>query len=190
LEPILIGLTGRARSGKDTIADYLRDNYNVARLAFADNLKKAAEVIFGPELSPYLSAEAKENPTGTWGDSPRAILQDLGQWVREKYGPTAWHRSLLLSHGGLIKRRDVVITDCRYDDEAQFVKERKGFVWQIVRPDAPAVRPHCSENGISPRLVDYVIENGGTILDLYAKVDAAFLGIIRLKKMQPEPAHN
>jgi dephospho-CoA kinase len=43
----LIGITGKARSGKDTIARHLWAQHAFTRIAFADPLKLAAQSIFG-----------------------------------------------------------------------------------------------------------------------------------------------
>ena len=47
---MIIGLSGYAQSGKDTIAEMLTMNYGFRRLAFADNIRKA---IF--KLNPILN---------------------------------------------------------------------------------------------------------------------------------------
>ena len=43
----LIGLTGKARSGKDTVANYLFNQHGYTRIAFADPVKLAAQQVFG-----------------------------------------------------------------------------------------------------------------------------------------------
>jgi len=42
----LIGLIGRARVGKDTVAHYLCRRYHFSHLAFADPMKEMLEVSF------------------------------------------------------------------------------------------------------------------------------------------------
>ena len=42
---MIIGVSGYARSGKDTIAEVLIMNYGFKRLAFADNIRKAVKVL-------------------------------------------------------------------------------------------------------------------------------------------------
>jgi dephospho-CoA kinase len=44
---MIIGLIGNKRTGKDTVADYLVKNYNFKKYAFADQIKKVANTIFG-----------------------------------------------------------------------------------------------------------------------------------------------
>ena len=43
---MIIGLCGKKRVGKDTFADYLVDNYNFDKYAFANPLKEACRIMF------------------------------------------------------------------------------------------------------------------------------------------------
>src|ERR1700733_9341253 len=83
---ILIGITGRKRSGKDTIGDYLVNNYGFIRVAFADTLKKALKEIF--EFSDeQLYGDEKETVDDYWGHSPRDLLQKIGTEMFREYLP-------------------------------------------------------------------------------------------------------
>ena len=67
---MIIGLGFKARSGKDTVADYLIENYGFKRLAFADALKEGCRHIF--ELNDeQLYGELKEVEDDYWGVTPR-----------------------------------------------------------------------------------------------------------------------
>ena len=43
---LLIGLVGRKRHGKDTVADYLTQKYNFTKDSFASPLKKTLKELF------------------------------------------------------------------------------------------------------------------------------------------------
>ena len=101
----------------------------------------------------------------------RRLQQALGTEVgRETLPGSVW------ADTGMAKvarhRRDlasVVITDCRYDDEAEAVRAAGGKVVRVVRPSLPApTDSHTSESGISEHLVDREIINDGTHDDLRA----------------------
>ena len=101
----------------------------------------------------------------------RRLQQALGTEVgRETLPGSVW------ADTGMAKvarhRRDlasVVITDCRYDDEAEAVRAAGGKVVRVVRPSLPAPTDgHASESGISEHLVDREIVNDGTLDDLRA----------------------
>src|SRR5579863_3132559 len=46
-EFVIIGITGRKRSGKDTVGNYLVEHYGFVKVSFADTLKEACKIIFG-----------------------------------------------------------------------------------------------------------------------------------------------
>jgi hypothetical protein len=55
----LIGVHGKARSGKDTVARILGDEHGFVRTAFADPLKAASAVLFGWPVDLAFSDEIK-----------------------------------------------------------------------------------------------------------------------------------
>ena len=55
------------------------------------------------------------------------------------------------------------ISDVRFANEAQWVKDRGGVVWRIDRPSTVPVRAHRSEQEIYHFTPDAVINNSGTI---------------------------
>ena len=73
----LIGICGRKRHGKDTLGDYLVDNYGYTKIGFADALKEACRCIFGFN-DDQLYGDLKEVDDEFWGASPRKVLQYIG----------------------------------------------------------------------------------------------------------------
>ena len=71
---VLIGLTGKKRSGKDTVADYLKDEVGFFKYALADPMKKACEEIFYMDES-QLWGDRKEEIDPRYGVTPREIMQ-------------------------------------------------------------------------------------------------------------------
>ena len=88
--PVLIGIAGLARSGKDTIAGYLRDDYRFSSLSFAAPIKRALSAMLG--LSPrQLEGDEKDVVLPWLGVSPRELMQELGTgWGREIIRPDIW----------------------------------------------------------------------------------------------------
>jgi hypothetical protein len=60
----------------------------------------------------------------------------------------------------------LVITDCRFPNEAEAIRYAGGRVWEIQRPGIEHDDTHVSEKPLPRELVDYVISNDGTIRDL------------------------
>ena len=81
----LIGLTGHAGVGKDTVRSYLHKKYpNTWGLAFADSLKEAAAQLFGIPLDHFYDSQVKEVTNPYWNVSPRQIAQFFGtEMVRD-----------------------------------------------------------------------------------------------------------
>ena len=185
-QPILIGLTGRAGVGKDTAGDYLVAQHGFARYAFADPIKAALCAMLGSVgLSPQSFAyrELKEHPLHHIGKSPRQLAQTLGtEWGRNLVHPDLW---LILAE---MAWRDIqacgakglVITDVRFDNEAEWIRNQGGKVICIARPQAESVSAHASEAGVSAELIDLHLMNAGTVKELHARLDMTLVIIAAL----------
>jgi hypothetical protein len=74
---MLIGLTGKARSGKDTVAGYLNNKHMFSHYWFSKPMKDACRTIFGWD-DRHLYGDLKEVVDPVYGISPRVALQTLG----------------------------------------------------------------------------------------------------------------
>lgn len=105
----------------------------------------------------------------------RRLQQVLGTEVgREILPGSVWvDTGMAKADAAALRGASIVITDCRFDDEAEAVRAAGGKVVRIVRPSLPEpTDSHASEAGISDHLVDREIVNEGTLADLrYATVD-------------------
>lgn len=173
--PRLVGLTGAAGSGKDSLADYLVENYDYHKYSFASPIKHALCAMFGWRYEWWEDREFKETVNPDIGFSPRQLAQTLGtEWGRRTLTVDFWVRRAQLEWKRLNEINDetygrlpmMVIPDVRFDNEARWIYDAGGIVIHIVRPDAEPVTPHVSEVGISPRYVDAVIANDGTLSEL------------------------
>lgn len=178
---ILIGLHGLAGSGKDSVGHYLEDVYQFERAALAKPIKDAACVLFDLTPEHFEDRGLKETVIPWLGKSPRQIAQLLGTefgrrylgsdiWIKvAKQRLDAWRSEFL--EQTFHSLCGFVVTDIRYDDEAEWIRSEGGAVWHIHRPGLAPVSSHSSENGISLTHGDMMIENSGTLYDLYDKVD-------------------
>ena len=72
--------------------------------------------------------------------------------------------------------RHSVITDLRFDNEANWVHSMGGEVWRVVRDvpqDVACLAEHKSESGVANGLIDRLIDNAGTLDDLRGVVAQA-----------------
>lgn len=184
---ITLGLVGRKRSGKDTFAAALVEERGFRRVAFADALRAVA---LGAD--PYVRIEADEfGPVGFTGGAAfpqqthyrlstlvefvgwerakaardvRRFLQRLGSEGVRSIDPNFWLRA---AFADVEPDEDVVVTDVRFPNEADLIEAFGGALVRIVRPGLPNDGDqHASEIALDDRLVDYVVENTGTVDDL------------------------
>lgn len=164
----LIGISGAAGAGKDTLASHLAP-FGYVRVAFADPLREMALAIdplidvwddvggirlyLSDLVSDFGWDEAKKNP------EVRRFLQRLGtEGVRNFFGADTWVR---LAEERIADLGDVpvVITDVRYPNEVELVRRLGGLWCHVNRPDAAAVPGHVSEEALDMADADVVIHN-------------------------------
>lgn len=168
----LIGITGCAGSGKDTVAAYLKSNYNFDSVAFAEPIRDGMRAMFGLEDKHFQHPE-KETVLQEFGKSPRQMMQTLGtQYGRECVNKDLW---LILAGKKIAKHYldgfNVALTDVRFDNEAEYVRNAGGVVWHVSRAVAGTPHIHASEAGVAFIQGDEVIDNNGTLYGLYLQVN-------------------
>ena len=104
-DPIIVGITGRAHTGKDTAADYMAREYGFVRAAFADPIRSMLEQMLteaGIDYAWLYEPHLKNAPIAELGGvSARQMMQTLGtEWGRVCMGDDWWIR-LLERHLGL-----------------------------------------------------------------------------------------
>lgn len=171
----LIGIAGLAGSGKDTVADYLWERHGFTKIAFADPLRRAASAIFGLDAGVFLDRNRKDAVLDYWGMSPRQMLQFLGnEAVKPVFGADLWLKRWCLAYHMVRDSDHVVVPDVRFGLEAEALRKFGGTIVKIERAGAGALSGagHVSEAGLAPQFIDAVIQNDGSLEDLYAKVEA------------------
>jgi dephospho-CoA kinase len=176
-----IAICGRARSGKDTVANYLEENYAFTKFAFADDMKQLLHKLF-----PHISDRPK----------PRRAYQVFGEGLRNLDLPGAEHvwidacmrkvNAHIWWHSEVDNRgANVVITDLRMQLEYDYLRAN-GFT--IIRVNSPEENrmtraklsgddftstdlEHTTELDIEGFLVDAEIVNDGSLDDLKAQID-------------------
>lgn len=171
---MIVGLGYKARSGKDTVANYLVANFGFKRIAFADPLKLACMEIFG-WTEEHVYGDLKEVVDPYWGFSPRYALQKVGtECMRDNFDREIWVKA---AGKRILENPKInwVITDCRFPNEAKAIAEWGGRVVKVDRPGAEAsqgIEKHPSE--IAMDAYDgwwYTICNYGTLSELYDTID-------------------
>lgn len=169
----LIGITGPAQAGKSTVARYLVE-HGFAEVSFAAPIKRAIATAFDLDIRDLERPDYKEADLPWLGKSPRFLLQTLGtEWGRKLVAPDLWLilAARRIEHARAFGHPGVIVSDVRFDNEADFILARGGTLWRIWRKSATAVRAHESEHGISDSYPVRGIMNNGTFAELYTRID-------------------
>jgi hypothetical protein len=170
---MIIGLSGYAQSGKNTVGDILVDHHGFIQLAFADAIRD-----FLYEINPYVKSEFRvKGLVDAYGwdkakvenEELRELLQRLGVAGREMIDEYLWV-ALTMSQIKDPHEGRYVITDVRFPNEAAAIQSQGGQIWRIERPGVDAANAHVSETAMDPWLFDETIINDGTIEDLVKKI--------------------
>lgn len=170
MTPRLIGITGIAGAGKDTLADGIRNEFGGVIYSWAFPLKQALNAMFGWTMEMWSDRIWKETQISWLGKSPRQLAQTMGtEWAREQVHPELWVMLGLQRYSEHTKSCNTpfIIADTRFDNEARAIHRNGGIVIKIIREDAAPIFAHKSEKGVSPALIDYTITNSGTIRQLH-----------------------
>ena len=194
----IIGLSGYARSGKDEAAKVLVEDYGFTRVAFADKLR---EVLYA--LNPIIAEKGASTIAGRYetyvkvqdvidrhgwdgyketeyGTEIRRLLQRLGT---EAGRQTLWDSIWIdAAFANLDENAKVVVSDARFFNEFDAVRDRGGKVWRIDREGVGPANDHASETeAVSYPHFDKYLHNNGTlerwhkyVANVYTKKDTVF----------------
>lgn len=175
--PRIIGLTGLAGTGKDTVRQMLENDHDFAGIAFADPIRDMITTLLKSACvtapTAWISSRAhKEQDIPGLGASYRELAQNLGDWGRA-ISPDFWVRAAAVRATGLLAQgQSIVVSDVRYPNEAAWVRQLGGEIWRIDRPSAAPVRAHESERQVSAVVADHTIINSASVDALWCAVDA------------------
>lgn len=175
----IIAFKGKGRSGKSTAAGFMLDK-GYAKTSFAEPLRRMLRAIGLTDEE--LVGSLKEAPCAALsGRSPRVALQLLGtEWGRalnESFWTNIWSARAKSVHDHGF---GVVADDCRYQNEADVVREMGGFVIEIINtsqePAPVGIDGHASETqDFDPDIT--VVHNGRDLAAFRILLDEA-LGVL------------
>ncbi len=165
----IIGITGKKRSGKTEVRNYLTSHYGYRSINFADPLKHmlrsmglSYEELWGSKK------EIKSDLLG--GKTPRHAMQTLGtEWGRNLISDDLWTRAWRYKITNLEDLR-VVTDDVRFLNEAILIGSLGGTIIEIVRPRLQSEDSHQSEKEMDNITPVFTIVNDGSIFMLKASV--------------------
>ena len=188
-------LSGKARVGKDTFGVILRDalegTYTI--MAYADELKKKCMEDFDLSYE-QLYGDFKEVPDKRYVKgpyfpdkkeywTPREILQFMGTDCYRKIDNNFWVKALI-KRIETERLQNVIITDARFPNEINIVKDRGAFHIRIMRNNTEEVhgKTHASETSLNEcSNVDFIVHNNKDIPSLFLEAERVIDSIAFLK---------
>jgi hypothetical protein len=171
---MIIGLVGKKQSGKDTAYSLIKERYpHAERRAFADKLKQSAAALLNVSLDDL--EQWKVDPEISiglvWSDQDYHEALVTGREFLQRYGTEA-HRDIFgeafwlqqcLPAGEFTADKLIVITDCRFLNEAAWIHGLGGLIFKISRGTLESGDVHPSEVELEQIVPDYHIQNDGTM---------------------------
>lgn len=158
----ILGIAGGKRVGKDAAARYLHVR-GFTPIALAD----AVKWIVGPGSREEILKCNKP---------PRQLWQLVGTEIGRQIDNDVWLKNALIrivSMHEFCGESQFVITDLRFKNEVQTIRNWGGRVILLTRKDAPSDDGHISETEARELGGDAEIVNDGSLVDLYARLKEA-----------------
>jgi len=167
--PKLVAFAGRAGSGKSLASQALMER-GYKRVKFADGLKNMLRSLYTTmgmnpaDIERRIEGDLKEEPDPLLnGNTPRWAMQSIGEeWGRKCMDQNIWKSiTSTVIRNAMSDGYNVVVDDCRYENEAALIRGMAGRVIMIDRVEAISFKDlHESEKFLfSP---DVTIYNTGT----------------------------
>ena len=186
---MIIGLSGKKRVGKDTVADYLVSDHGFIKYSFADPIKEVSRILFN-FTEEQLYGDDKEKIDPTWKIKPRDFFQKFGTDYMQYQFPKEFPESnsvvsekcfwVKCFHSWYLKQREnnpdvkIVITDVRFIHEYNFLIKEDAMIIKIENNNIQNIDTHISENELNsfdPSKFDYCIKNDSSLDSLKNKIN-------------------
>lgn len=177
---MIIGLKGKARSGKSTSARYLTHTHNFVEVSFAHLLKKSVNMVFSWD-SRHAYGDLKEVIDPYWTDAlgrevtPRWAYQFIGtDLFREMLDNEIWIKALFHElETKFVPETNFVFSDVRFLNEAEALKTQDGIIVEIRKEEREEIggQDHPSETEMDYIVPDYIIDNDFSFQLLYESLD-------------------
>ena len=211
---MIIGIVGKARSGKDTFAELLAEEiFNISR-------KRFVLMAYAQELKLRIQRDFDLSYDQLWGDqkevedrrykkkhvnnmiagrrdkseieseywTPREIMQFIGTECFRSVDNNFWVKTLFRTISEK-EYKNVIITDVRFPEEANAVLDHDGYLIKVTREEKDSIHgeAHASETSMDDYdKFDFVINNDGNIEDLRKAAQDTIKLLVKLSKTKKE----
>lgn len=187
----IIAFAGPKGSGKDTAAARLLTRNEIeraeffVRTPFAYGVKEICKMVFGLTNDEVEDSTLKETKLDRWPfETPRKLLQDIANHFRDEYSPDVWVKTWERRIQN-IGNACALITDMRFPEEVQRVKDMGGYIVYVQRDSAEEKLNQAIAEGdplatnVSESHWDFIKEsadeilyNNGMVQDIFDPVEA------------------
>lgn len=185
----MIAICGQKRSGKDTIANIICDNYpNYKNVKISGHLKDTLKLLFNFN-DEQIEGDLKDIKDDYWDIEPRKLMQFIGteimQYEIQKVLPNIdrkfWIKTFINKY---IKEcindsNKLIVTDLRFIHEYDELKKHNFIIIKVENNNLTNNDDHISETEYLKIPSDYIIKNNGTIKDLKINIHNVMSIIIR-----------
>jgi hypothetical protein len=175
----IIGLLGRSRHGKDTIASVIHTIIPSTIVRLAQPLKDAVVSLYGFTYE-QVEGDAKEMLDSRYEITPRYAIQSLCDHIMNLHGRDFFSRHLFGKYdfGHYSQHGTVIIPDIRYEHDLQEVRSRGGIIIKVIR-NGSNIPNHSWETAIDDLKGDITIENNGSLDELIQKTYKSLVPLIK-----------
>lgn len=175
---MLVGICGKAGSGKDTIADYLVQKRGFIKISLADPIKRLVKDVFVLDDKVVYDRVEREKPLPQWNDwSVRRLLQFIGtELFRRNIDDAVWVKSLWYRIKD-DKKNNYVVADVRFPNEINYFKENAKDEFVMLKVTRSGYDGSVGIKGHESESYDLQVDPGNTISNnetmesLYNEVD-------------------
>lgn len=173
-----IALTGKMRSGKDTVAERIIFRYGLKEFKLSSGISDTIDLLFG------------RNPD----NKNRLQYQFIGQTMRQ-LDQEVWLKYTMkkIQSAG---SSQIIISDLRQENEEEFLRKRGFIIIKVESEDSLRKQRivdsgdifneeefyHETETSVDNIKEDYIITNNGSLEDLDCKVIDVMQDVIRARK--------
>lgn len=194
----IVAPIGHMNSGKTTVQKYLIEKHGFIALNFADTLKDIEAPLFDwdrklLEGDTRQSRQWREQRDEFWDEklrdskltegkefTPRLGLQRFADVIKDYLGNDYFchmmkKRIIKAIRDNNAEPIKIVIGDARFPQEIEYLRELGASIWRVKRKQTDPTEDqlsllHNSETAWLGEKVDHVLENDGTVEELYNKI--------------------
>ena len=171
----IIAFCGKKFSGKSTAGNFLIEKYGFEEMTFAGPIKEICRELFNFN-NDQLYGSKKEELDEHWNLTPRETFQAVGSSLRNLFSVNLFVMSLKQKLSMKNKDTNIVITDVRFPEEANMIREMGGIVIKIERDLVQSdIDTDISETSVDLVSCDFVVKNEN-IEDFYSFIETV-LGV-------------